>query len=300
MKDDERKEIMRELVKSEQEVLDRLKEIVGKAREHIIIEETGKIIVSNKEYSLGQKICLYLIGIYFSSELNLRDKKTCGMDELKQMLSVEGRALSYPIGKLVKSHLIKEEDGEYSIIYHRIESIIDDVNNIKNKQKNSIQKKIKRKTQKKQKVNTMKDDERKEIMREFDEKGLKKICDKLGVSKEKASEVYDFERNEFRIIFLLSDLKKTDAEKQYESTLLYLLPLKYCYNIEEVSSKELRQKLFDMGLMSLVNLSTNLKRYRNQIIHKKGVKGSTDTYYKITIPGEIKAIKILKNILKNG
>ncbi len=47
---------------------------------------------------------------------------------------------------------------------------------------------------------------------------------------------------------------------------------------------------------SIVNLSTNLHKYQTQIVHKKGPRGSTDTSYKLTIPGEQEGLKIIKEI----
>ena len=288
----EKKEILQELVKSEKETTDNLKELVKKAKNLFWIEgENGDIIITKQELSLSNKIKLQLIGSYFASELGLKNKKSCNVEDLKLALNTEGRALSRPLGELVKLHLISEDNGEYAIKYYSIEEVIDQLNATEYKKKTPNKRILKRKKQDKIDI-----PEKNEYVKELKEEGLQKLKEKTNAG-DKIDHIFDFDKHDVRLIHPIISENVSESIKQYKATLLYLMALKYCYGLHEISSRELRKKLEDLGLKSLVNLSTNLKSFSSFIVHKKGAKGNTDTSYKITIPGEMEAIRIIKDLV---
>lgn len=289
----ERKEILREFVRSEKETLENLQRIVLKAKPHVWIDEkTKQIRISNKGYLLAQKVCLSLIGAYFGSELGLLNKPSLNVSDLTKILHVPGRALSNPLGGLIKKHFISVEEKEYTIVPYHIEEILDEINKIEEGGEQTKRQIVKRKKQK-----SSKNAEKETILRKFSEEGYKKLLKDSTLGEGDLKKIFDFEEKELRIIFPISTLNKSISKKQHLSALLYLMGFKYCYGLKEISSSELRKKLEELGIDSLVNLSTNLKSFRNEIIHKKGLKGSTNTFYKITLPGELHAIKELKDLI---
>ena len=288
-----KKEILQELVKSEKDTVKKLKELVQKVKDILWIEgETGKTIVTRKGLDFSQQIKLQMVGAYFANELGLKSKKSLNIEELKSALSVEGRALSRPLGEFVKSHIISEDNGEYTIKYYLIEGIIDEIHS-KNTKGIVFPKAITKRRKQMMQGQLNKN----ETSKEFSVEGLGKLEESAEIDESKIHNVFDFDKRNVRIIYPIANLDVSESIKQYKATLLYLTALKYCYGVSEISSGELRNNLEDMGLnKSLVNLSTNLKSFPQYIVHKKGPKGSTATSYKLTIPGEREAIKIIKEL----
>ena len=70
----------------------------------------------------------------------------------------------------------------------------------------------------------------------------------------------------------------------------------YIKNEREINVPELKKTLEDLGIRSLVNLSTNLKGFENFII-MKGSKGSKSTSYRITNPGVTQGVELIQGMV---
>jgi len=298
--DAKKKEILKGLVKSDQDNISRLRDQVEKSKELFWIEEsTGKIIpIRKRHFNLQENILIQLIGKYFAMQLEIAKNNVVSIEDLTNACRVSSRALSRPIGVLLKNHIIEKKKEGYVIKPYQVDEAIDILSEEKPFKIPEIQT-IKSK-RKKQKIAISKQKKEKPF-KKLNKEGVKKLLDKLGVDEEILHYIFDFDENEVRIITGIEG--KNEREKQLNATLLYLTVYKYCFDLKEISSSDLREKIEELGIKkSLVNLSTNLKKCPNFISHKRrgrGRGGSTDTSYKITIPGELKGIKLISKICKS-
>ncbi len=282
-----KEEILKGLILDEKDTLSKLKELVDKSKELIRIEgHSGKVIIIKNDVSLKDKVVLLLIGKYFAKESGLINSQKLNLEAMKNELNAESRALSRPLGDLLRENIIENENGEYFIKYYQIE------NEIKNIREQKVIPRISKPRTKKSVI-------KKEPLEKKEEKTLikdsvEKLAQKTDLTVEELKHIFDFEENDVRIIHPVEG--KSEGERQLNATLLYLTVYKYCFGLEEINSGDLRKKLTDLGIGSLVNLSSNLKRYKNYLVHKMSARGATDTSYRITIPGEIRGIKIIKEL----
>ena len=121
------KEILNELLLKEEDVLKKLKELVAISKKYFMIEHnTGNVVFSKTlRLSNREKIELLLIGRYFASRLKVITKEAISIAELSKLLDVPKTTLSAPLGTLInEGHVNKNADSEYSIIFHKIETIL--------------------------------------------------------------------------------------------------------------------------------------------------------------------------------
>lgn len=119
---------------------------------------------------------------------------------------------------------------------------------------------------------------------------IKKLSEATGISEDLLKHVFHFEEKD--IILLCVVTGNNEREKQLKTTLAILTAYHFCYEKDEIRSKELIEKLKYLGIGSLVNLSTNLKNYK-QFIIAVGKQGSSAFSYKITYPGIKKGLSII-------
>jgi len=292
-KDEEKMNIMKGLVKSEKDTLAKLAELVGKAQKILFIEqETGKTIPVKTNIPLSDAVRIQLVGSYFAGEMGLRSKKSCNLDDLKSALSVEGRALSRLLGDLVKNNSISDENGEYTIKPYIIDTMIDELVESGNTNKIIAKKQI----LKRKKQIASGEEQKNEVIRTLDENGIAKLGEATGLDRLGLSHIFDFDTNTLKVIFPVANENEAESVKQIHGALLYLTGLKFCYGTQEISSSELRAVLTDLGIKSIDNLSTSLKANSTSIIHKKGLRGCNDTSYRLTVPGELEGLKLIKKI----
>lgn len=265
------------LLRSRDEVSDDKEKILEKVKDKIvIIKETNKIEVISDDKRPLVLIPLYLIGKFLGFKiLKLFDEPSADTLELSKNLNLPPKAFSRPLGILTRN-LVEKTDKGYKIKAFKILEFLDSLE--KDPSKKIFVKKKTRKTLSKEK--------RVEINLNFNQEGLKNLCDFLDITEEELRKIVFFRENDLRIIdtgFL--DSKKI-KEKQLDSSLLHLLVYKYCFNVEKCPSGLLRDKLKLLGIKSLVNLSSHLHKFSEYIIHEAGKKGSTNNYYLITLPGE--------------
>lgn len=296
--EDKKKELLKELLVNEKDILADLSGLVEKSKSFFKIEgNSGKILFNdNSSLTNNNKIGLILIGKYFAYELDVIKKKGLTLSELSEELNIPQTTLSSPLGNLIDKGFVEKNNGEYNICYHKI---LEFLNNIKAGKQKVYQAPTHRKTRVKKTEKTKVDITPVGIEKHIKEQsGLSTFIKLTEVTQDELLKIFDFEENVINI--LVHPQGDNEGEKQITATILLLTAYYYYFNEQEISSSELRQKLQDVGITSLVNLSTNLRLYPNLLVHKKSKKGSTNTYYRITIPGlELGRSLIRKNAGKS-
>lgn len=141
-------------------------------------------------------------------------------------------------------------------------------------------------------------EEKKKIPIASSEEYLDNFAKKLNVDKEKLEDFIEFDAEDINILFPIK--RNSNREEHLIFSLMYLTTKRICFEEKEVESSKLRELMASKGISSLVNLSTNLKKFPSLIIHKAGKRGSTNTYYRLTIEGLSKGLGLLKEIIEKG
>ncbi len=134
----------------------------------------------------------------------------------------------------------------------------------------------------------------------FDEKTsnpILKIAGKFNVDSFKIKDYFEFNGGDIEILFPIS--LKSVADEQLYFTLILLTLKKIGFDEREIDSADLRKSAKLRGIKSLVNLSTNLKKYPEYVIHKHAKIGSISGSYKLTTEGYNRGFEIIMNVL-NG
>jgi len=124
------KEIIKELVISEEDVVERLRTLVSKAKEFIYIEDkTGRVIFKSiHDISNSEKILLHLIGRFFAEKIGFIENSKLSMRQISDNLGIPITTISAPLGNLIREGKIeKSNDGLYKIRFHEIENVLDDL-----------------------------------------------------------------------------------------------------------------------------------------------------------------------------
>jgi biotin operon repressor len=121
------KEILKDILAGEGDMIQNLSEIIKKAKEFFLIEETsGKILFKNfSKLKNHQKICALLIGKDFSKRLDIIENNSMSGSEISNELNIPQTTLSAPLKSLKEDGFILSEKNKYRINSHRIEEIID-------------------------------------------------------------------------------------------------------------------------------------------------------------------------------
>lgn len=114
------------------------------------------------------------------------------------------------------------------------------------------------------------------------------------ITEQQITNIFDLDGESIRIIGAIPG--NTDSKKQRNATLILLTAKHYIKSEREVDVPELKKILEDLGIGSLVNLSTNLKGFENFII-MKGSKGSKSTSYRITNPGITQGVELIRGMV---
>jgi len=129
------KDILKDMLIDESDVVQNLANIVKKAKDIFAIEkESGKAIFKNySKLTNPQKICCILIGRYFANRLDIISDHTTTISEISKELDIPQTTLSSPLKSLRKTSQILYEKSRYRINPHKIEEIIDLILSEKNK-----------------------------------------------------------------------------------------------------------------------------------------------------------------------
>lgn len=119
------KEILKDILVGEEETISNLATIIKKAKEIFVVEKTGKIIFKNySKLKNNEKICLLLIGKYFSKRLDIIKDHSVKISEMAEELGIPSTTLSAPLQSLKTKGIILKDKEQYRINPHRIEEVI--------------------------------------------------------------------------------------------------------------------------------------------------------------------------------
>lgn len=127
---------------------------------------------------------------------------------------------------------------------------------------------------------------------------LEKLTKKLNIDNEKLGDFIEVDTDDMNLLFPIK--RNSNREEHLIFSLIYLTIRKLYSEDREIESSKLRELMASRGLGSLVNLSTNLKKFPSLIAHKSGKRGSTNTYYRLTIEGFSKGLWLLKEVIEKG
>ena len=268
------------LVKSKDEIPTD-KDIISKLRDKVIIVKESKgIEVVYKDSRPMIKVPLYLIGKFIGHKvLGMFPNDCATTEELSKSLGLSPRALSRPLGDMLGGILENTKDG------YRVRSfkILEFLDSLENNQAIVSGSKVPR-----TKISHAKKDTVTPIEQEIKLKpnGVSEFAKHLGIPEENLRKVMFFRENDVRVIDTKFISTTETKELQLDLSLAYLTALKYAFGVDRCHASFLRTKLTLQGVASLTNLTTNLHKYPQYIIHEAGKKGSTENFFLITQPGE--------------
>ncbi|MBU0459655.1 MAG: hypothetical protein KJ771_02500 [Nanoarchaeota archaeon] len=304
MVDEKKLGILKELFVHEEHTLEDLRRLVNLSKPFLKIEsKTGEIFVS-REFPLRvpERAILYLIGIYFSREAGLNKDIQITSGVISENIDTIQTTLSGPLGDLINKRIIFKDKESYLIKYYEIEKQLDFLTNkyLVNKEfTNSIQpkqKKIAKKSIiKKSKTRKIVSKDEK-IKQQLPEDVVEEDLKKFDLSIDQLNTIFNQDKNN---IILLRGFKCTNyREEHLKSSLLLLTANKLFCGQSEIDSSLFRENL-NLSGVHLRNISTTLKNFSTDIIHKRGPIGSTNTKYQLTSLGLQNGIILIKDIINN-
>lgn len=290
---DSKEEILKGLVISEEDTRAQLQELVSKTKQLFRIEEKSKKIVFGPGFKFTnyEKILLYLIGKYFSKELNLIKENKCKLKEISVDLAIKATTLSKPLGKACSNGLVNKEGEFYSIAHYRIEKVIDSIiQKFKPKESKPGEEpgRESRKRISREKKKEIPEPER--ITVTANPKGIEDLAKDLGIEQERLHRLFEFEEKEIHILDALKG--STESKTQFNTALAYLSTSYYYFRQQEIESGKLSRIMEDLGIGALSHLHRNLGKDRKMLIPKKSKK-RVDTY-RITRPGIERGVFLIK------
>jgi hypothetical protein len=127
-----KEDILKELLLTEEDTLKQLKTLIDKTKAFVKIDEKTKKIVVSSEFNFlnPEKLLLFLIGKYFSKELGITDKEGMDVQELEKESGIKKTTLSKPLGGLLFSGYIgQDEEKKYFVHHYRINDIVNMLHN---------------------------------------------------------------------------------------------------------------------------------------------------------------------------
>jgi len=125
-----KKEILKDIILKEEDVLAQLERIVKLAKPFVRIEEnTGRIVLSSDfSFTNYEKIFLFLLGKYLGYHSDITKETTASMSDISEGLGIVVTTLSAPLGRLVRDHVVdKTQKDSYQVNPHRIEATLKEI-----------------------------------------------------------------------------------------------------------------------------------------------------------------------------
>ncbi len=122
----DKKEILKELLLSEEDTKKKLKALIDKTKLLLKIDQKTKAIVISSEFDFlnPEKILLFLIGRYYSKELGMSENEKMDIQELEKESRIKKTTLSKPLGLLLHSGYIDQDNEKRYFVHHyKIEGI---------------------------------------------------------------------------------------------------------------------------------------------------------------------------------
>ena len=127
-----KKDILKKIFLKEEDFLNELESLVDLSKRFFMIEkETGRIVFKDKlNIPNKDKICCLLVGRYFAREFGIISSEGIFIRDLSDFLMIQKTTLSGPLRELINGGIVrKNEEGEYSILYHQIKPFLEKLNN---------------------------------------------------------------------------------------------------------------------------------------------------------------------------
>lgn len=307
MKD--KKEILKGLLLSEQDTLNKFAELVKKSRKLFGIEEkTKKIIIHNPNLYNDEKIIIMLIGKYFSKELDLIDSSEMTSRDISDELSIKITTISAPLGKLVQDGYVRRDDEKYKVNFYKVDEILERLNakydkyemkitpGLKTSRRKPVSKNNKSVKSSKTNLSNKKRRIKKKEIRipkiTFSEspRSIADLAKDLDVTLDKLRIVFDYDENDIHL--LRKKHKNKDSEEAFFNAILILTSIYYHKYSREIKVTDLKKMLKDVK----VSLNDKFKRdmglaFRRPFIFEKGDS------YKITDSGIKLGLSLIKEFI---
>jgi DNA-binding MarR family transcriptional regulator len=124
---DRKKEILKDIILKEEDVLAQLERIVKLAKPFVKIEgNTGRVVLSSGfTFTNSEKIFLFLLGKYLAYHSDVTEETTASMSDISEGLGIVATTLSAPLGRLVKDGVVdKTRKDSYQVNPHKIEATL--------------------------------------------------------------------------------------------------------------------------------------------------------------------------------
>jgi len=124
------KEILRELLLTEEDTVKKLKVLIDKTKAIIKIDQKTKKIVFSSDFECTntEKVLLHLIGKYFCKELSLCENIGSDVKEMEAETGIKKTTLSKPLGGLLYSGYIgQDSEKKYFVNHYKIEDIVNSI-----------------------------------------------------------------------------------------------------------------------------------------------------------------------------
>jgi hypothetical protein len=125
-----KKEIIKDIILKEEDVLSQLERLVKLAKPFLRIEEnTGRIVLSpDFQLTNSEKIFLFLLGKYFAYHSDITKEFTAGVRDIGEGLGIVVTTVSAPLGRLVRDHVVdRTQKDSYQVSPHNIEKTLKDI-----------------------------------------------------------------------------------------------------------------------------------------------------------------------------
>ncbi len=125
---EEKKKVLKEIITSEEDILLRLRRLVGSAKLFIKVEEkTGRVNFStNFRFTNADKIFLLLLGKYFAMHYGILKDHTLTLGDITTELGIKRTTLPAPLMRLIENRIVdKPEENAYRVNPYRAEYTLD-------------------------------------------------------------------------------------------------------------------------------------------------------------------------------
>jgi len=126
-----KKEILKDIILKEEDVLAQLERLVKLAKPFLKIEEnTGRVVLSTDfSFTNYEKIFLVLLGKYFAHHSGIIEENIIKIRDISDELGIKVTTLSAPLGRLVVRDRIvdKPQADSYRVNPHKIEATLKEI-----------------------------------------------------------------------------------------------------------------------------------------------------------------------------
>ncbi len=297
--EEDRLNILKDLLVSEEHTLEELKILVEKSKTFLKIEsKSGNIILSSEfDFTVLERIALYLIGSYFSKELGLNEEEQITSRSIGDNINVAQTTLSGPLGELVRKKIIEQKNNSYAIKYYEINNFLDALVEKYITKKTNLKKRLGRPRKSKSRKKIVNSKKEAEVINLEEDNFIEERLKEQNIEKNDFDSIYNI--SAWHIIILRGFKGSTYAESHIKSMLLLMTAYKLLTNKDEINSSLIRKMLQQSGVPNLPALTTTLKNFTTFIIHKRRAIGSTKTSYGLTALGFREGIVLIKDIINH-